>query len=305
MDRAASRTTSRTRAVVAWALVILLGTAPVAVADIVGSSRPDSVVPAQLVTGTAGLILIVVIRPLRPLARFAAVLVVLAGLLSVASHLDFAWPALQRLLGGDLRGTATFGALMQPGQTAKLLVALAMIALLLAMGLRPRDFFLRIGSVAAPIRPVPLLGFPQAESWRRFGLVWGFGIAGVLAIAQWIVTAPTAAALAALPAALPAIVLWAALNAFSEGMALRAPMIATSVLVVGDGAALWMSAVYFGVAHYFGVPGGAVGATLSIFMGFILSKAMIETRGLLWPWAIHFLSDVVIFSFLAMSLAPA
>jgi hypothetical protein len=30
---------------------------------------------------------------------------------------------------------------------------------------------------------------------------------------------------------------------------------------------------------------------------------MIETRGLLWPWLIHMLADVAIFTFIALSLA--
>ncbi len=46
-----------------------------------------------------------------------------------------------------------------------------------------------------------------------------------------------------------------------------------------------------------------VGAAASVFMGWILSKAMLETRGLFWAWFIHFLSDVAIFSSLAIALA--
>ena len=93
-----------------------------------------------------------------------------------------------------------------------------------------------------------------------------------------------------------------ALNAFSEEMTYRAPMLATLEPVVGGRHALWQAAVFFGVAHYFGIPGGLVGAVLSIFMGWMLSKAMLETRGLFWAWWIHFLSDVVIFSFIALGL---
>jgi hypothetical protein len=66
---------------------------------------------------------------------------------------------------------------------------------------------------------------------------------------------------------------------------------------------LWLSACFFGIAHYFGTPGGLAGAILSIFMGWILGKGMTETRGLVWTWWIHFLSDVVIFSFMTMALS--
>ncbi len=101
---------------------------------------------------------------------------------------------------------------------------------------------------------------------------------------------------------LPSILFYAALNAFNEEMTYRAPMIATLEPASGSRQALWMSASFFGIAHYFGTPGGILGALASIFMGWILGKAMIETRGLFWAWWIHFLSDVVIFAFLTMAL---
>jgi Type II CAAX prenyl endopeptidase Rce1-like len=79
-------------------------------------------------------------------------------------------------------------------------------------------------------------------------------------------------------------------------------MLATLESVAGSKQALWMSAYFFGIAHYFGVPGGIVGGIASIFIGWILGKGMLETRGLFWTWWIHFLSDVAIFTFLAMAL---
>jgi hypothetical protein len=33
-------------------------------------------------------------------------------------------------------------------------------------------------------------------------------------------------------------------------------------------------------------------------MGWVLAKAMLETRGFFWSWWIHFLQDVVIFIFI-------
>ena len=58
----------------------------------------------------------------------------------------------------------------------------------------------------------------------------------------------------------------------------------------------------------FGLPGGGmrrgggigIGTLLiTLVLGWFLGKCMVETRGLLWPWFIHFLQDVVIFTFLA------
>lgn len=101
---------------------------------------------------------------------------------------------------------------------------------------------------------------------------------------------------------LPSILFYAALNAFNEEITFRSPMLATLEPISGSKHALWLSAYFFGFAHYFGTPGGLVGGTLSIFMGWILGKGMLETRGFFWTWWIHFLSDIVIFSFLTVAL---
>ncbi len=101
---------------------------------------------------------------------------------------------------------------------------------------------------------------------------------------------------------LPSILFYAGLNAFNEEITYRAPLLATLEPVGGSQHALWMAAYFFGISHYFGTPGGIVGGIASIFMGWILSKAMLETRGLFWAWWIHFLSDVAIFTFLSMAL---
>jgi len=79
-------------------------------------------------------------------------------------------------------------------------------------------------------------------------------------------------------------------------------MLATLDPVSGSKQALWQSAYFFGIAHYFGTPGGVLGGLLSIFMGWILGKGMVETRGLFWTWWIHFLSDIAIFTFLTAVL---
>ncbi|RPI55096.1 MAG: CPBP family intramembrane metalloprotease [Chloroflexi bacterium] len=177
-----------------------------------------------------------------------------------------------------------------------------MIALLLVLGYKRRDFFLTRGDLRAPIEPVPLLGFAKPVPWSQFALQWALYIAVALAIVQVLVSRPSADVLVRVLPILPSILFYAALNAFYEEMTYRAPMLATLEPVGGSKHALWMSATFFGIAHYFGTPGGILGGILSIFMGWILGKAMIETRGLYWAWWIHFLSDVAIFVFLAAAL---
>jgi hypothetical protein len=39
---------------------------------------------------------------------------------------------------------------------------------------------------------------------------------------------------------------------------------------------------------------------MSMCLGYVPGRAMLESEGLLWPWLIHFLQDMVIFSSLAI-----
>jgi len=60
-----------------------------------------------------------------------------------------------------------------------------------------------------------------------------------------------------------------------------------------------------GIGHYFGVPYGVVGVIMASFLGWMLGKAMLETRGFFWAWLIHFVQDVLIFTFMAAgSITP-
>lgn len=207
-------------------------------------------------------------------------------------------PTLQRITGGT-----AFDALMQGDQIGRLLVAGGMILLLLMLGFRRRDIFLTLGNPTAPIRPVPALGFRGGDSWVKFGLIWGLGVAAALVVVQSLLIRPDATQLHAVVPVIPGILLYAAANAFSEEMTYRVPLVAVLEPVVGSRSALWQSAVFFGIAHYFGTPGGLAGVALSTFFGWLLAKSLIETRGLLWAWFLHFLSDVAIFVFLAISVA--
>lgn len=282
---------------VSWATTLLVSAVPMIVCAELFGSVPPWLVPAQVGIPIALFLGTVAFRRLRPLWRFSLVMCLLLVVINAMQLMDLSIQPLQALFGDTV-----FDERMQAEQIGKLVVALLMIGALLLLGLRPRSFFLRLGDLTAPIRPVRLLGFPRADSWRRFGLIWGFGIAVAVGIVQYVTVRPTAADLLAILLMVPSILLYAALNAFTEEMTYRAPMLATLEPAVGSSQALWQSAVLFGVAHYFGIPGGLLGAVLSIFMGWILAKAMLETRGLFWAWWIHFLSDVVIFVFIALAL---
>ncbi len=236
-------------------------------------------------------------KPLRPLLAFFFVMFAFFGLFELQSHLNFTSHHLQSVFGSNV-----FDARMQAEQTGKLCVSSAMIALLLVIGFKRREIFLTAGNLTTSIEPVRVLGFPKSDPWPWFGFQWSVYIAAGLAAIQYLGLRPVSATITKILPLVPSILFYAGLNAFSEEIMFRVPMLATLESIGGSRQALWLSAYFFGFAHYFGTPHGIMGAAASIFMGWILGKAMIETRGLLWSWWIHFLSDIAIFSFLAMSL---
>jgi hypothetical protein len=287
----------RNLTILAWVATLLVSTLPdIAFDKLVGG------VPAWLNYSKMGLLLVLGLtafawKPLRPLRDFFIVMFVFFGLVILRPLIHFTWPTLQALFGNSV-----FDQRMQAEQTGKLAVSIAMIAALLILGFKRRDFFLNRGDLRAPIEPVPLLGFPKPDPWYRFGLQWGIYIAAALAVVLYFSARPGAAVWLRVVPILPSILFYAALNAFNEEITYRSPMLATLEPVAGSRQALWMAACFFGIAHYFGTPGGILGGILSIFMGWILGKGMLETRGLFWTWWIHFLSDIAIFLFLAVAL---
>ncbi|TDN91608.1 CPBP family intramembrane glutamic endopeptidase [Microbacterium sp. BK668] len=291
------RSATRQAVAVAWGLIVIVSALPAIGWALVGQSTPRWLPWLQAGVAVGVALSGIWWRPARPLWRFAVTLAALSLLLQALPVLT---QALRPL--ADLAPSGGFAERMMVEQSAKLIIAAAMIGVLLLLGFDRRRFFLTTGELDAPLRPARLLGFPRRDPWWKFGLVWGFGIAAALFTVQWLIARPSAAELIAVLPLLPAILLFASINAFNEEMTYRAPVIATLEQPLGSVQALWMSAAFFGIAHYFGVPGGPLGAVASVFMGWILGKAMIETRGLFWAWFIHTLSDVAIFTFLAMAL---
>jgi hypothetical protein len=288
---------NRTLTGLAWGITLLVSTLPdIAWVKLAGST------PVWLTFAKMGLLLVLALtaftwRPLRPLRNYCLVLFAFFGLSELRPHINFTLPAVQAVFGSSV-----FDVRMQAEQTGKLAVAFAMIATLLVLGYKRRDFFLARGDLCAPIDPVPLLGFPKPDPWPWFGLQWAIYIAVALAALQYFGLRPSSDVLLKAVPVLPSILFYAAWNAFNEEITYRAPMLATLETIGGSKSALWMSAYFFGIAHYFGTPGGILGGIASIFMGWILGKGMIETRGLFWSWWIHFLSDIAIFSFITVGL---
>lgn len=237
----------------------------------------------------------------RPLRRYFVVFLVLYGAEELMGRLGRT-PLWQGWFGGV---GVSFAVGMLGQQLRRLLVAFIMIIALFLLKRRRGGFFLDIGRLDAVAKPVKWLGMDRPVSWARFGWI----LAGCISLGTLVFLAiagrPSLRLVGAALPLLPAVLLLATMNAFSEELNYRASLLATLEPVVGRQQSLLLTAAVFGLAHFYGVPYGVIGVIMSGFLGWILGKSMLETRGMFWAWFIHFCQDVLIFSFMAIgSITP-
>jgi membrane protease YdiL (CAAX protease family) len=236
---------------------------------------------------------------IRPLRSFFAILIVLyvaewtAGLVG-DTPLWKSW-----------FNSSAFTTTMVAAQLLRVAVALIMVTVLWGIKRNFNAFFLVKGQLNAPAMPIPLIGVQRPTDWSRLGpsaaLCISLGTLAFLVIAGM----PSSDTLTKVLPVVPMILLLAAMNAFAEEMSYRAALLATLHNVIGRPQALILTALFFGIGHFYGVPYGIVGVALASALGWFLGKAMLETKGFVWSWAIHFLQDVLIFSFMAMGAITA
>ncbi len=185
-----------------------------------------------------------------------------------------------------------------PAESALLcLPTLVMLAVAFRFGFGRRQLFLVRGDVDAPSR-IP--GKSHRLGWRRLGPLAMLMFAVPLCVQLAVTTHTDAHMLLRTVELLPLGIAFAAVNAVQEELRFRAVPLALAVPFVGGERALWMTATAFGLGHWFGHPSGPSGVALTLIAGLVLAKAMLETRGLFWPWAIHAVQDVLIFVFLVL-----
>jgi membrane protease YdiL (CAAX protease family) len=293
----------RSLTVAAWVILLFASILPnILAVEIFKAEPPIPWIFWARVAVLAGLALLSLVIPLlKPLRAFmillAAIYLIEMGVRST-EHLPF-W---QAWFGGV---NVPFTTEMMGIQLQRLVVALLMIVALLILGFSRRQFFLVKGDLHAPVEPIRLPGFPNQDNWMRFGIMWSVFITLGTLTFLFIAGRPSASSLLLALPMLPAVLLFAAMNAFSEEMTYRSALLAPLVGVIGPRHALYITALFFGIGHFYGVPYGILGVVMSSFLGWLLGKAMLETRGFFWAWFIHFLQDVAIFSFMAVgSIIP-
>jgi membrane protease YdiL (CAAX protease family) len=189
-----------------------------------------------------------------------------------------------------------------PFHSLDIIRSLLVIAALWFVKRNRADFFLTKGQMDAPIEPVRWLGIKQGESWRVFGWIFTACAAVAIVIPLAYSVPLTAEAFSRALPYLPLAILLAGLNAFAEETYFRASILSTLADPLGKNHALLLACIFFGLGHWLsGSPPGFVGFALTGFLAFLLGKSMLETRGMLWAWIMHFVPDVFIFFSYAMT----
>jgi hypothetical protein len=252
---------------------------------------------AQSALLTAAGIGALISRRFRPLGRF---------ILAVAV-LRLCWYVVAPRLGATQTVLAwsqgvNWGAHLFIARCLPLVGAGLMIFTLVGTDVRRADTYFHIGNMSAPAERIPWLGIRKRIPWTVFGpiLLVVFGIA--LPAFLYYSLQPDFAARAHVVKFLPWILATAALNAANEEFQFRCVLLAHLRTVIAPAEAIVMTAILFGIGHYYGQPSGPIGVVMASFAGWVWGKSMVETRGFGWAFLIHMVQDIVIFAFLAMTL---
>jgi membrane protease YdiL (CAAX protease family) len=280
---------------VAWGATLLLSRLPeIILREVVGWDVPW--INIVWIVAAAGLIVTASAVPrMRPLRDYFIVMFTVLVLTTVVD------PLIRAALFADIAPADTDPQLRRLFTERVLLVleALAIIPVLAALGYRSGEAYLAPGKLRAPTR---LHIGRQALSWAQVGPIVAILLVAATAAFASSMARPTADLwLRALPL-LPLALLAAACNAFAEEVLYRAGPLGPLARAVGPRAGIWILAVWFGLGHvYGGIPSGVMGLVMAGLLGLLWGKAMIDTRGLGLPWALHFSADAAIYTFLAVA----
>lgn len=275
----------------AWLGTLLMSKLPLVVArDLLGTDIPaiNSIWLATAALLVAATFAWPALKPLRGyFAIMGVILLVTVGISPLITE-SAVW---QRLVGGQSAMVALVGE-----KALLALLALVVLSVVLALGASRREAFLTPGKLTAPVQGLALPG-GRRLSWAVLGAVVSLLLGALFFLFLWTQDPALGAGLgAALPWA-PLILIAAALNAFGEEGLYRAAPLAMLLPAAGARQAVWLTAVWFGFGHYYGgIPSGPFGLVQSSLLALLMGKAMVDTRGLGWPWIIHVAIDTVIFT---------
>lgn len=286
--------------VIVWIVIFLVSLLPDILFRELTGTQPPWLYAVKVGLAAALWLASLRLERLRPLWLFSAALLAVYLVDSFIGRI-FETQSFSTWLAGINGFASSIGSVVIPRFVAGVLMAMIMLALTGSF----KRFFLVKGKLDAQAAPIPLI-MTRPSTWRILGpAIAGAMCLGLVAFSLIFGNPPSMNSLRQVISLLPFIILFAACNAFGEEMIYRAPWLSALEVPIGATQALLVTAVYFGIAHYYGVPYGIIGVLMSFIPGWLMGKSMLETRGFTWAWIIHFCMDVVVFTFIALgSVSP-
>lgn len=177
-----------------------------------------------------------------------------------------------------------------------MLLFLTVISLAISYALNKSSFinYFSIGDISAPAKELKLFGIKQGDSWLKTGLSLCVVISIVTGLFMYFQIKELLINWSVLQNGIIWILLFSLTNSFSEEMIYRLGIVSPLSGIVTPSTVFILSAVLFGVPHYFGMPSGIIGAFMASILGYVLAKSIHETNGIFWAWLIHFIQDIII-----------
>lgn len=168
---------------------------------------------------------------------------------------------------------------------------------LLATFLLSRSGFLHyfsFGQIAAPAQELNLFRIRQGDRWLETGLSLCVVISLTTGVFMYVQLKGTRNDWATVRNGIGWVLVFSLTNSFAEEMIFRIGLIAPLAKIVSPDTLFFVSALIFGLAHFWGMPNGIIGVLLAGVLGYVLAKSVYETNGFFWAWTIHFLQDILI-----------
>lgn len=276
----------------AWSLMLAVSDLPDIILHYIGIAIPNWLVYVKVAVDITFIVICLLIKSLRPMWLIGLYFMVFF----IANWISpFNWWV-------NLFGKPPTWVLGHLGAQIGGLLALAFVLVTFFLVKRNWSaFFIGKGRLDAKLEKVPWLGIKKGEKWTTFAWIFAGIFAGGMLLFLFLAYFPMMRQVGKVLPLLPAIILLSALNAITEELTFRAPLLASSHEVIGKQHALWLSSVFFGLAHVInGSPQGIIGFVLISLAAYLYGKSMLETGGSFWAIVMHFISDLPVFTFMAL-----
>jgi len=232
-------------------------------------------------------------QKLRPLSAFLLILIailtvnILTGFIQSTNY----WKS--------TFDTTTFAGNFGSSILLKIIGIIPIITILLLIFRSRNEFYLCVGDLKQKANKINWLGIKENQiTWGKLAIISGLLIS-LGTILLTIITVTNVSEIKGIGnwmSYLPLILLLALANSFCEGIIFRSAIMATLKDELPKNQLVFIAALFFGISHYYGAPGGPLGVLMSGLLGWYMCRSMYETEGFVSSWVIHAMQDVVIFS---------